>query len=206
MDAAELDPQPLASSQADCGVPLVQVLADLRAGSTARGLLMRDRRVLGVTRHGAHAIAHLSESSAGEGTLRLRSGDSTFHRPRSSDGTFHYVEFAQDAPVAWVLPFPHAHGFTSAVLINTTSDFGAWLRSAHVASDAAPDDKELKTLIDTAAELMATAAHGVLSDSLTTLQRFLDEWRRSGRLSSTWRPPEFQFDAASFRFPDGEDA
>lgn len=187
------DLETVARPRSDCGMPVVQILDGLNEGSVARTLLMRDRSVLELGRCGDQAVAVLSEVSPDHETLRV-----------NFLGTGHFVEIPNSRLAAWILPFPHTHGFTSAVLFNTTSDFGAWLRSASRAADAAPDDSLLKTSVHTVVELTSLAAHGLRDDALPTLERFLGEWRRSSDLPSGSRPPEFQLDESSFGLTDND--
>jgi hypothetical protein len=168
------------------GVPVVQVFDGLRE-AFARIFLMRNRTVLELGRCGDHAVAVLSASSPDLDTLRshLR-------------GTAHFVEMPDSSVAAWVLPFPHTSGFSSAVLFNTASEFGTWLQSANQATVAAPDHDLLKKSVETVIELASGVVHGIRDDALPTLETFLREWRRSSDLPSDCCPPEFQLSQASF--------
>lgn len=177
-------------AQGDCGVPVVQVLDGSREGSRARMFLLRHRSVLEVGLCGNRALAVLSEASSSHGALQL-----------SFRETGHFVEISDRRLVAWVMPFPYTHGFSSAVLINTESEFGAWLQSAKQAADDA-DDSLLKTSVNTVVDLTSGAAHGIRDDALPKLEGFLAEWRRSNELPPSSCPPNLQFDEESFSLGD----
>ena len=187
MGRAAPDLEPVMPTESDCGLPIVAILDGISEGSRARTFLMRDRSVLELARCGDELVAVMSRSSQTGEVLRL-----------NFSGSGHFVEIRNGDLVACVMPFPAAHGFSSAVLYNTTSSFGAWLQSTRRQSESAPDDSLLKNSVLTVAELASRVAHGLHEDALPTLERFLNGWRGSSDLPSNSRPPSFELTEASF--------